>query len=97
MKTIEQTAQRCREKVMEGNNDLFAEMHEKLRQLTEQIRQLDEDNDFNECDLTRLNNTLLAIRRQWTGPSAICVQHHSQEFVRKIDVVSATRRWNRSD
>ena len=85
---IKQTATECREILIEYIN----EIENKFLQLTQQLKDIREENEFNEIDLDHLKNKLTQLTQEFNQPSNISVQQDSSSstFINKISVISSS-------
>ncbi|CAF1434770.1 unnamed protein product [Adineta steineri] len=60
------------------------DIEKKLNDLSEQIKQIHKENDFNEINLNYLRNRLTEITRELNNPTHISIQQNSQSFINEI-------------
>ncbi|CAF1522322.1 unnamed protein product, partial [Adineta steineri] len=87
---IQQKAKECREVVTESLQICFNDTEKKFNDLTEQIKHLQEENDFNEINLNYLTNQLMKTRRELNTLSNISIKHDSEAFINEISIISLT-------
>jgi chromosome segregation ATPase len=90
IKKIQQRASECRQSVIELTNKNIHLIEAKLTKLTDQIRNIRQENDFNEVDLNKFNNRLKQLQQQIHQSSNVSIQQSSTLFVNEISVVVAT-------
>ena len=78
-------------------NENIEKIENKLTQLTEQLKQTRQENDFNEIHLNRFGQKLNQLEEQLNRPSNVSIEQDSSSFINKIYVVvSAGKSINRS-
>jgi hypothetical protein len=90
---IEQTAKRCRESLFEHTTKSINQIEINLSKLTNEIRQIRKENDFNEIDLDQLKNKLTQLEKELDKPSNISVQQESISLINKIYIVVSSRKF----
>jgi hypothetical protein len=91
---IQQTAKTCRETVCQQTNKHFNQMEMNLNNLTNQIRNFRQENDFNEIDLKHLKQKLTQLEKDLDQISAnVSIQEDSRSFINKISVVISSGKW----
>ncbi|CAF1158301.1 unnamed protein product [Adineta steineri] len=86
---IQQKAQQCRKIAMGCLPTFLTDIEKKFNDLSEQIKQIHHENDFNEINLIYLRNQLLKITQELNNPSKISIQHDSQSFINEISIISS--------
>jgi chromosome segregation ATPase len=87
---IQQTAQECREKVLEQTDEHFKQIETRLSKLTDEMRDIRLENDFNEVDLNQLKEKLTQLGNELDQISSIHIQEEDlKPFIRKISIVSS--------
>ncbi|CAF0937096.1 unnamed protein product [Adineta steineri] len=84
---IQQKAKECREIVIKLSQTCINDIEKKFNDLTEQIQQLQKENDFNEINFNYLTNQLIEITEELNNPSNISIQRESQSFMKEISIV----------
>ncbi|CAF1241314.1 unnamed protein product [Adineta steineri] len=93
---IQQKAQNWRESVLEYSPSVVNDIEMKFNDLNEQIKQIQEENDFNETILNYLRNQLMKITEEFNNPSNISIEQDSQSFINEISfIVSKKSKFNR--
>ncbi|UJR12661.1 hypothetical protein I4U23_016835 [Adineta vaga] len=87
IRTIRQTAEKCRQSVLEHSETSFREIEQKLSELSEQIKEIQRENEFNEIDLKDLRRKLNKMNEELNNPSNISIEEHCQGFIKEISIV----------
>ena len=87
IKKIQQTAQQCRDSWMHYANQLLLKMERKLNDLSEQIKVMNRDNEFNELDLNDLKEKLDILRKDLQQPANISIREQPTSFLNKISLL----------
>jgi uncharacterized FlaG/YvyC family protein len=88
---IRQAAQEARQMLLQNATTRdIKHIEVKLNELTNQIRQGREENDFVETDLRHWNEQLTELTKELNKPSNISLRHDSKPFVTKLYVEIAT-------
>ncbi|CAF0932841.1 unnamed protein product [Adineta steineri] len=85
---IQQTAQQCRETLMKLKQKSINDMEKKFSELSQKLKQIRQENEFNEIDLNHFQLKLTQITEEFLQPSNISLRQDSQEFIKKISVIS---------
>ncbi|CAF0890073.1 unnamed protein product [Adineta steineri] len=83
---IKEKAQHWREVVLEYSPTLISDIEKKFNDLMEQIKQIREENEFNEINLSYLKNQLKKITDELNNPSSISLQQNSKLFINDISI-----------
>ncbi|CAF3928098.1 unnamed protein product [Adineta steineri] len=86
---IQQKAQEYREIVTKSSQTCFNDIDMKLKDLNEQIKQMQIENEFNETGLNYLRNQLIEIKEQLNNPSDISIKKDSQSTINEISIISS--------
>ncbi|CAF1008415.1 unnamed protein product [Adineta steineri] len=86
---IQQTAQQCRETVMELTQKTINDVQQKFVELSQTLKEIREENEFNEIDLNNFQSKLTQITEEFLQPSNISIRQDSQEFINKISIISS--------
>ena len=84
---IKQTAEECRQLLTQHINKHILDTENKLRKLTQQLKQIRKDNEFNEIDMNQLKKELKRIREELDQPQNISIQKDPASFISKILVI----------
>ncbi|CAF1143962.1 unnamed protein product [Adineta steineri] len=88
---IQQKAQEYREIVIKSSQTCFNDIDMKLKDLNEQIKQMQIENEFNETGLNYLRNQLIEIKEQLNNPSDISIKKDSQSIINEISIISSKK------
>ena len=89
---IQQTAEECKQMVVENTNRHFHDIDTKLSKLTDEIRQTRKEDDFNETDLNQLKQILVKLTTEFEQLPNITIEKDSSSFIKKISVVISPRK-----
>ncbi|CAF3953476.1 unnamed protein product [Adineta steineri] len=93
---IQQRAQNCREIIIKTSETFIYDIEKKFNDLCEQIKQIHNENEFNETNLNYLTNELIDITQELNNPSHISIQRDSESFINEISIVSSKKpRFNK--
>ncbi|CAF1127343.1 unnamed protein product [Adineta steineri] len=88
---IQQKAQNCREIVIKSSQTFINDIKMKFNDLSEQIKQLHQENEFNEINLNYLRNQLTEITEEFNNPLKISIKEDSQSFIKEISIISSRK------
>ncbi|CAF0766971.1 unnamed protein product [Adineta steineri] len=88
---IQKKAQNCRETIITSSEIFINEIEKKFDDLSEQIKQIHKENEFNEINLNYLKNQLIEITEELNNSSNISIQQNSQSFINEISIISSKR------
>ncbi|CAF1266424.1 unnamed protein product [Adineta steineri] len=88
---IQQKARDCREIVIKSSQTRINDTEKKLNALSEQIKQIRDENEFNEINLEYLRNELMKIRQELNSPSKTYIQQEAQSIINEISIISLER------
>ncbi|CAF4065792.1 unnamed protein product, partial [Adineta steineri] len=86
---IQQTAQQCRETLMKLTQKTINDVEKKFIELSQKLKEIREENEFNEIDLQHFQLKLTQITEELLQPSNIFIRQDSQEYIKKISVISS--------
>ncbi|CAF0818173.1 unnamed protein product [Adineta steineri] len=86
---IQQTAEECRETVMKLTQNSITDVEQKFSELSQKLKEIRQENEFNEIDLNHFRLKLAQIIEEFLQPSNISIRQDSQEFIKKISVISS--------
>ncbi|CAF1082105.1 unnamed protein product [Adineta steineri] len=86
---IQQTAKECREILMTLTQKSINDIENKLIELSQKLKETREENEFNDFDLNNFQLQLTQITEELNVPSNISIRKDSQEFIKKISVISS--------
>ncbi|CAF1279660.1 unnamed protein product [Adineta steineri] len=84
---IQHKARDCREIVIKSSETFITDIENKFKDLSEQIKQIHNENEFNEINLNYLRNQLIEITEELNNPSNISIQQDSQSFINEISII----------
>ncbi|UJR17586.1 hypothetical protein I4U23_004482 [Adineta vaga] len=91
-RTIQQTAEKCRQNVFEHSRRSFKDTEKTLSELSEQIKEIQRENEFNEIDLNDLRRKLNQMNEELNNPSNLSIREHRQGFIKEISIVFLKRK-----
>ncbi|CAF1188846.1 unnamed protein product [Adineta steineri] len=89
---IQRKAQNCRKSVIKYSQNFLNGIEMKFNDLSEQIKQNRDENEFNEINLEYLRNQLIKITLELNKPSGVSIEQDSQPFINEISVISLEKR-----
>ncbi|CAF1179008.1 unnamed protein product [Adineta steineri] len=93
---IQQKAEECRKIAMGYLPTYFNNIEQKFNDLSRQIKQIHQENEFNEINLTYLRNELIEITQELNNSSKIFIKENSQSFISEISIIlSAKSKFNK--
>ncbi|CAF1188877.1 unnamed protein product [Adineta steineri] len=93
---IQQKAEEYREIVIKSSQTCVNDIEKKFNNLREQIKQYQQENEFNEINLNYLRNQLMKITQELNNPSNISIQKNSQTLINDISIIpSKTLKFNK--
>ncbi|CAF1049955.1 unnamed protein product [Adineta steineri] len=93
---IQKKAQDCRDILIQNSQTFLNDIEMKFNDLSERIKQIRQENEFNEISLNYLRNQLKAMTQEFNNPSNISIQHNSQSFINEISItISKKSKFNK--
>jgi chromosome segregation ATPase len=86
---IKQTAEECRTELMKYTNKYIMELENQLNNLAKQMKDIRQDNQFNEIDLKQFQEKLNKLKDELDKPSKISIEQETTKFINKIFIVSS--------
>ena len=86
IKKIQQTADEMRQLILKDITGYNARIEVKLNRLTDRIRQIRQENNFNETDLTQFKEQLSQLTVALDKPSNISIRENSTTLIAKISL-----------
>ncbi|CAF0950457.1 unnamed protein product [Adineta steineri] len=83
----QQKAREYKEIFIKSSQTYINDIEIKFKNLNEQIKQIQKENEFNEISLDYLRNQLIEITKELNNPSKISIKEDLQSFINKIPVV----------
>jgi hypothetical protein len=81
---IKQTAQQCRQRLLNYRNKFILNIENQLNNMTKQIKQFNQDSQFNEIDLAELKEKLKFLKEELDKPPNVSIQQQPTTFIDKI-------------
>ncbi|CAF1071359.1 unnamed protein product [Adineta steineri] len=91
IKKIQEKAQEYREIIIKSSQTCINDIEMKFKDLNEQIKQMQNENEFNEISLNYLRNQLMKIAKELNNPSNISIKEDSQSFINEISIISSKK------
>jgi uncharacterized coiled-coil DUF342 family protein len=91
---IQQTANECRQVLFEHTSGYIDQMKINLIKLTDELREIRKQNDFNESDIRQFQNKLTQLVKELDQPPNISIQQYSRPLINKISVVISSRKFD---
>ncbi|CAF4142467.1 unnamed protein product, partial [Adineta steineri] len=85
---IQQTAEECRKTLIKLTQTLINDVEKKFIKLSQKLKEIREEDEFNEIDLNNFQLKLTQITEEFLQPSNISIKEDSQEFIKRISVIS---------
>jgi len=93
MKEIRETAEEARGLLLKYTTEHIDKIEVKLTKLTEELKQIREENNFNEIDVNELKEKLKQLENELNKPSTISIQEDSSSLINKISVIISSRKY----
>ncbi|CAF1562458.1 unnamed protein product, partial [Adineta steineri] len=84
---IQQKAQEYRELVVKPSQTCINDVEMKFKDLNEQIKQMQKENEFNEINLNYLKNQFKEITQELNNPLKISIKEDSQTFIHELSII----------
>ncbi|CAF1388789.1 unnamed protein product [Adineta steineri] len=92
---IQEKAQNWRETTLKYSPTVINDIEMKLDDLSEQIKQIHKENDYNETKLNYLRNQLITITEEFNNSSNISIEQDSQSFINEISFIPSKKsKWD---
>ncbi|CAF0953187.1 unnamed protein product [Adineta steineri] len=88
---IQQKAKDYREYIIKSSQPFINDVEMKFKDLREQIRQIHQENEFNEINLNYFRNQLMDITKELNNSSNLSIQQDSQSFINEISIISSKK------
>ncbi|CAF1497128.1 unnamed protein product, partial [Adineta steineri] len=88
---IKEKAEDCRKIVIESSETFLINIEMIFIDLTEQIKQIQKENEYNKINLNYLKDQLIQIKQKLNSSSNISVQEDSQSFINDISIISSEK------
>jgi hypothetical protein len=93
IKIIKQTANECRDLLFEHTTKPINQIEINLAKLTNEMRDIRKENDFNEIDLDQLKYKLTQLGKELEKPANVSLQEKSASLINKICIVVSSRKF----
>ena len=91
---IKQTANDARESLLKYTNEHIQKIEIEFKKLTEQMKEIRDENDFNEINLNELKIKLNQLEKQFNQPENILIKEDSTStFINKISVIISSGKY----
>jgi hypothetical protein len=87
IKIIQQTSNECRQILIQHTIKNIHQIEMNLSKLTDEIREIRQEDDFNEINLKQFDLKLKQLQQQLDRPSDISLQQDSSSFISRIRVL----------
>jgi hypothetical protein len=94
---IQQTAEEARQVLLEHTGENINEIEIKLTRLTKELKEIREENDFNEIVLNEFKQKLEQLEEQLNKPSNISIRQDFSLFIMKISVLTTPSKSSKDD
>ncbi|CAF4157616.1 unnamed protein product [Adineta steineri] len=89
---IQQKAKDCIEIVIKSSQTFFNDIKMKFNDLNKQLKQIHNENEFNEINLNYLRNQLIKLREELNNPPKTSIQQDSHPFINEISIISLKKK-----
>ncbi|CAF1382653.1 unnamed protein product [Adineta steineri] len=89
---IKQRAKNCREIITASLQTCMNDIKMKFNELNKQLKQIKNENEFNEINLNYLRNELIKIREELNNSSIMSIEQDSQSFINEISIISLEKK-----
>ncbi|CAF0719615.1 unnamed protein product [Adineta steineri] len=90
---IQQKAEDYREVLIKFVETFIYDIEIKFNDLSKQMKQIHEENEFNEINLNYLRNQLIEIIKELNNPSYISIQQDSAAFINEILILKKRKKF----
>ncbi|CAF1002788.1 unnamed protein product [Adineta steineri] len=90
---IQQTAEECRKTLTNLTQKSISDIEKTFIELSQKLKETHEENEFNEIDLNHFQLKLTQITEEFNEPSNISIRQDSEEFIKKISVLSTSSNY----
>jgi hypothetical protein len=91
---IKQIAKEYKQILINYTSRYFTMIDNKLSHLTEQLRRLHQENEFNEKHLIQLKQNLLKLNEELDKPPNVSIRAKSTSFINDISVIAAVSKYH---
>ena len=95
---IQQQAQLCRIQFIDYSNSCLQQIEDKLSHLATKLREIHQENAFNEIDLDHFKRTFEKLEKQLNQPANVSTEQQPTSFINKISLLlpSGKTQWRLS-
>jgi DNA repair exonuclease SbcCD ATPase subunit len=90
---IETTAKEAEKLLLKPLHEHINQIEIQLKNFTEQLQKIRQENDFNEIVLSQLKKKLKELEEELNKPSNISIQQDSSSFIKRISVVISSGKY----
>ncbi|CAF3872481.1 unnamed protein product [Rotaria sp. Silwood1] len=87
IKKIKQTAHECRQILLQHSTKHITQIEDNLEKLTDKLREIRQENDFNEIDLNEFKNTLAQLAKELDKPPNVSIKQEDTALINRISIV----------
>ncbi len=91
---IQKTAQTCKDQILQLTDKHFDQIENNLTKFTNELREIRQENDFNEIDLDNLKEKLTELKNKLEEIPNVFIQEHSTSFINHISVRLSSGKTN---
>jgi hypothetical protein len=91
---IQQIAKQCRQILIQYTTGHFNQIEIDLTKFTDQLREIRQENDFNEINLNQLKHKLTQLSEELNKPPNVLIQQDPASVVNKISVVTSSGNYD---
>ncbi|CAF1261954.1 unnamed protein product [Adineta steineri] len=94
---IRQKAKDCIEIIVKSSQTFLNDTEKRFNDLSEQIKQLQRENEFNEINLNYLRNQLIKMREELNNPPKTSIIQDCQPFINEISIIALEKKpkWDK--
>ena len=89
---IRQMAEECRQKLIKYTNKGISELENQLNNLAKQMKDIRQEDQFNEIDLKQFQDKLDKLKDELDKPSNVSIEQKATGFINKIFIISSFER-----
>ncbi|CAF3234536.1 unnamed protein product [Rotaria sp. Silwood2] len=87
IKKIKQTADECRQLLLQQTTQHITEIEINLAELTDKLTKTRQENDFNEIDLNEFKSTLAQLAKELDKPPNVSIKKENIALINRISVI----------
>ena len=89
---IKRQAQLCRTQWVNYSNAFLRQIENKLDHFAQQMREIHQENEFNELDLNELKQRLDELEKQLNQPTNVSIEQQSTSFINNISLLLESKK-----